>query len=41
MRHKLEEEERRKLEPDLVPAQERTCNDPYELLKAGLLDRLF
>ena len=38
MRHILEEEERRKMEPDLVPSGQRSTgvnNDPYELLKAG------
>ena len=38
MRHIVEEEERRKMEPDLVPSVQRSGgenNDPYALLKAG------
>jgi hypothetical protein len=38
MRHILEEEERRKMEPDLVPSTERSAGlkgDPLELLRAG------
>ena len=43
MRHVLEEEERRKMEPDLVPSVDRSNRsntrdsaDPYALLTAGL-----